>query len=78
MKDVPSDIPTINRLVNIVAKTSGIDYFGPSGRDLIRNEGITVEYFSSAWMARKNGGQPFLGDTEEIAAMRCYLGNLHC
>lgn len=68
----------INRQVNEAEGTNGIDYCADqnAARRIIRREGITVDYFSSAWMARKNGGKPFLGDTELIAAMNCYLAHI--
>lgn len=76
--DLPFDAPQLNELLNAAENTSGVNYCDNEDAisDLIRRKGITVQYFSSAWMAKSNGGPPYLGDTKQIAAIRCYLGNI--
>ena len=71
----PHDPVALNYLVNRNEGTTNVDYCG-SHKDslsLIVREGISVDYFSSAWKAKK-GERFYLGDTDLIAAMRCYVG----
>lgn len=71
----PHEPIALNYLVNQHEGTNNVDYCGShkAALPIIMREGISVDYFSSSWKAYK-GKHFYLGDTDLIAALRCYVG----
>lgn len=82
--EVTFDVNEINRRVNAVEGTTGIDYCNSpkDAAQILEREGIEVEYDglyidvdSSSWKAVSQDGIPHFGATEWIAGMRCFVAN---
>lgn len=73
----PHDSVALNYLVNRHERTSNLDYCGDHkvSLPLMMKANVSVDYFSSTWKAKGADGKTYLGDTDLMAAMRCYVGN---